>query len=262
MNKKAIFFDIDGTLWDAKNFIPESTKEALIKLHENGHKTFICSGRARAYIQNPELMALNFDGVLAGCGTHVEYHGEDIYYHTIDSSLAYLTLKTVRKYGIVPILEGKDYLYFDIEDFGEDAYGKKLVRELGERRLPIGDIEKSSWTFSKLSCGTANTDTETCFKELSPYYDFLVHNSSVVEMVPKGHSKASGIEKICSHLGVDIADTFAVGDSVNDIEMLKFAGNGIAMGNGTKEAKDAADYITTDFYDNGIYNAMKHFGLI
>ena len=67
---------------------------------------------------------------------------------------------------------------------------------------------------------------------------------------------------MCEALGIDRADTFAVGDSVNDLAMLEYAGVGIAMGNGSTEAKAAADYVTADLQDDGIYRAMLHFKLI
>ena len=63
---KAVFFDIDGTIWDAHMWIPESTKRAIRALRENGHLTFICSGRTRAFIQAEELLDLGFDGIIAG----------------------------------------------------------------------------------------------------------------------------------------------------------------------------------------------------
>ena len=75
---KAVFFDIDGTLWDFYNQIPVSTVTAIRELRKNGHYAFICSGRARAYIQHPDLFAIGFDGVVAGCGTHVELDGKRI----------------------------------------------------------------------------------------------------------------------------------------------------------------------------------------
>ena len=54
----------------------------------------------------------------------------------------------------------------------------------------------------------------------------------------------------------------AFGDGENDIDMIRYAGIGVAMGNGIKNLKSAADYITTDIDDDGIENALKHFGLI
>ena len=90
----------------------------------------------------------------------------------------------------------------------------------------------------------------------------MIHGDIVIEMVPKGYSKATGIIYLCDKLGINIEDTFAFGDSANDIEMLKCVGCGIAMGNGTDDAKNVADYVTDSLHDDGIYNACKHFGLI
>ncbi|MCC8152423.1 MAG: HAD hydrolase family protein, partial [Lachnospiraceae bacterium] len=79
-----IFFDIDGTIWDRENIIPESTKTALRLLKENGHQIFLCSGRTRVFIRSEELFSMNFDGVLSGCGTHIEYHGREVLYKKVE----------------------------------------------------------------------------------------------------------------------------------------------------------------------------------
>lgn len=135
--KKAVFFDIDGTLWDRMNYIPESTKLAIKKLRENGHLAFLCSGRSRGYIQNPELLSLGFDGIVSGCGTMIEYQNEIVFCRTLDPVIAERMICTVRKYGLRPILEGTEYLYLDEAEFGSDPYGQKLKRELGERMRSI-----------------------------------------------------------------------------------------------------------------------------
>ena len=64
------------------------------------------------------------------------------------------------------------------------------------------------------------------------------------------------------HLNVDSKDTIAFGDAKIDIPMFEICGYGVAMGNAGKETKEAADYITTDVNDDGMYNAFKHLGLI
>lgn len=258
---KAFFFDIDGTLCDFENKIPNSAKEAIRTLRRNGHTAFLCSGRSRAYIQNPELLDIGFDGVISGCGTMIEYNGEIISNRQIDPELAELTVRTVRRYGFRPILEGTEYLYMDYEDFGHDRYGKKLIAELGERMLSISG-NWGKWEISKLSCATDNIDTAACFAELEKYYDYIVHNPAVVEIVPKGYHKGTGILKVCELLGIDTADTYAFGDSVNDLEMFRAVGTSIAMGNGTVEAKAAADYVTASVHEDGIWKACEHFGFI
>ena len=259
--KKAVFCDIDGTLWDFHNQIPESTVTAIRTLRKNGHYAFICSGRSRAYIRHPDLFAVGFDGLVAGCGTHVELDGKRIYEKLIDRELAVHTVETVRSYGFRPILEGPEYIYMDDADFGNDIYGQKLKRELGGQLVSIAD-HYGEWEINKLSCATNDSDREGCFAALEEHYTYLIHNSSVVECVPKGYTKATGMRKMCEALGIDRADTIAVGDSVNDLAMLEYAGVGIAMGNGSAEAKAAADYVTSELQDDGIYNAMLYFGLI
>jgi hydroxymethylpyrimidine pyrophosphatase-like HAD family hydrolase len=68
--------------------------------------------------------------------------------------------------------------------------------------------------------------------------------------------------KACELVGIDPANTYAFGDSENDIDMLEAAAHGVAMGNGTDRAKAAANYVTTAFDEDGIYKGLKHFGLI
>lgn len=259
MEKKAVFFDIDGTIWDINNNICESTVEAIKELRKNGHLTFLCSGRSRGYITNPKLLELGFDGIISGCGTMIEYNGKTVLYQKMEKDFADYVVRTVRKYGFKPILEGRDYLYFDDEDFAGDSYGEKLRRELGERLKPI---KKNDYEIVKLSCATIGVSVEECKKELGDLFEFIIHNERVVEMVPKGFSKATGIKKICELLDISPENTFAFGDSTNDLEMLKIAGKSIAMGNGSDDVKAVADYITSSVTEDGIWKACKYFRLI
>jgi hydroxymethylpyrimidine pyrophosphatase-like HAD family hydrolase len=74
--------------------------------------------------------------------------------------------------------------------------------------------------------------------------------------------KGDAIVAVAEKLGIDIRNTYAFGDGMNDIGMLKAAGHGIAMGNGTSETKAVAEFITTDIDHDGVYNGLKHYGLI
>lgn len=82
------------------------------------------------------------------------------------------------------------------------------------------------------------------------------------ELTARGMNKSIGLGKIAAHLGVEVADTIALGDSANDIEMLAAAGTGVAMGNGTPEAKAAADWVTDSVDDGGLYSAFERLGLL
>ena len=91
---------------------------------------------------------------------------------------------------------------------------------------------------------------------------FETHGDLLVEMVPKGFSKGTGINRLCEIKGIDKEDTIAIGDAANDVEMFRAAGFSIAMGSGAEGAKEAADYVTTGLHDDGILNALKYSGLI
>ncbi len=256
-----IFFDIDGTLWDYKNYIPQSTKDAIKKAQENGHKCFINTGRARAFVQNKELLDIGFDGIVSACGCMIEYDGETLFNYLINREDSIRTLESVRKHGLKPILEGPEYLYMDIEDFKGDMYGDKVITEMGDRLIGISD-NWGDWQMNKLSCDCTGSNKEACFEELSDIYDYMIHNEFVVEMVPKGYNKGTGILHVCNLLGTDPKDTMAIGDSVNDREMLETAGISIAMGRSADIVKEICDY-TTDFLENdGIWKALEKYGMI
>lgn len=259
---KLIFFDIDGTLWDERMVIPESTILTLKRLQENGHKIFLCSGRARGNIRAKELLDIGFDGIIAACGNHIELDGEVIYENILSPELTEHVVNVLRKCHMPVVLEGPDYHWIDKEGFQEDPYVLYLFREMGESAKILEGYKKEI-RINKFSGDVLpSTDYKEIRRQLGDAFDLLEHEGNVVEFVPKGSSKATGIERLCNYLHVDRDDTYAVGDSVNDLDMLTYVGHGIAMGNATPPAKEAAEYVTTDIHADGILHAMEYYGLM
>ena len=258
--RKAVFFDIDGTLWDFKEHIPASTALAISSLRRAGHLVFINSGRTKAFIFNPALLSLGFDGIVSGCGCRIEYRDEVIYNHSLSPAQALSAVETFHRNGAKPILEGHEHLYLNQEDFAGDRYGDKLVAQLGERLLPI-NAHWGNWDVCKFSCITPADSQAAIEKELSGSFYAMVHNERIAEYAPLGYTKGTGIIRICSLLDIDISDTIAFGDSVNDLEMIKTAGLGIAMGNGKEELKKAAGLVTAPLLEDGIYKACEELHL-
>lgn len=259
---KLIFFDIDGTLWDDDMEIPESTLQAVQRLKANGHKTFLCSGRARSNICSRKLLDMNFDGIIAACGNHVEMDGTIIYENILSHETVKWVIELLRECKLPVVLEGPQYHWLDERGFEDDPYVYYLFQEMGEKALPLrgytDEIHINKFSANRLS----ETDYDRVCTELKDSFDILEHPGTIVEFVPKGTSKATGIQWLCEHLGVSIEDTYAVGDSVNDLDMLRAVGHGIAMGNGSEEAKQAAEYVTQTLHEDGLFHAMEHYGLI
>jgi hydroxymethylpyrimidine pyrophosphatase-like HAD family hydrolase len=217
LTRKIVFFDIDGTIWNVHNEIPESTAEAIKRLRENGNLVFINTGRTRGYLRRPNLFALGFDGIISGAGTMIEYCSDSIcsgngdiagrsldtvvdreindsnviYYHRIEPELAEYTVITARQYGFRPILEGKHHLYLEDKEFAADPFGHKVITEMEEDRRNIDDCW-GKWEMSKLSCATDSPDREKGLKILEKDYHLQIHNENVCEFVPNGYGKDVG----------------------------------------------------------------------
>ena len=82
------------------------------------------------------------------------------------------------------------------------------------------------------------------------------------DITAKGADKGEGLLAMAAHQGLNPQQTMAFGDGGNDSSMVRGAGIGVAMGNAIDELKEIADYVTTSVDDDGIRNALRHFGLI
>nr|MCR5203068.1 Cof-type HAD-IIB family hydrolase [Lachnospiraceae bacterium] len=266
MSGKVIFFDIDGTIWDYKNKIPDSTIEAFKKLRANGHKRVLCTGRTKATLSAKELETLEYDGLIAGCGTYIEWEGKELFNKLLTWETVRDFVPAMRKRNIGAFLEGVDKLFIDWDYYTGSPYAEKFREELKEDCVSIDDAVPES-RINKMSVEYIDIPNDEVVDFFGDEFNTIIHDFSdrsgidynVAEVIPKGHSKATGMKYICDMLGKEMKDTFAFGDSANDVEMLKAAGCGIAMGDGTEPAKEAADYVTSDMEKDGIWNGLKRF---
>lgn len=256
-----VFFDIDGTLWDENMQIPASTVAAIKELQSGGSYAFLCSGRSRANIKSRHLLDIGFDGIIAACGTSIEYRGESIFEQLLSAEQVTHILRALKAHNIPAVLEGPEYIYVNPEEFLDDPYVIYPRKELKEQVAEIG-TDMSRIVINKLSAALKGADVERFKRDLGEAYDVIIHEDDIIEINPHGHSKATGIEKVCDLLHISHENTYAFGDSANDLEMLSYVSHGIAMGNGTAVAKAAAEYVTTDIHADGIAQGLRHYGLI
>lgn len=258
-----VFFDIDGTLWDENMIVPESTKYAIKQLQKNGHKAFVCTGRAMANVNDLQFDEIGFDGFIAACGNHVEMDGNVLYENILPFDVVKEIYEVSRECHMPIIYEGPKIQWLDREGFDGDAYIDYIIENLRDAAVFLDECDLKDIYVNKFSAlAHENTDYERVKQSLESKFVFLEHGGGVIEAVPVGTSKATGIEWLCNYLGIEKTDTYAFGDSINDLEMLQYAGHSIAMGNASKVAKNAAEYVTCDIHENGIENALKFYDLI
>jgi hydroxymethylpyrimidine pyrophosphatase-like HAD family hydrolase len=113
MDRKILFFDIDGTILSHRTYtISESTKLAIKKAQANGHLAFINTGRVISAIPK-ELLELGFDGFVCGCGTYVSYRDQILLQKFIPEELTKRMIVDLRELGLDAVLEGPDAIYYD-----------------------------------------------------------------------------------------------------------------------------------------------------
>ncbi len=268
MDRKVIFFDIDGTIYSYKTGIPKDTAEAILKLKHAGHIPVICTGRTKAMIFD-EMLRLNTAALIAGAGTYLEVDGHVIYQYEMEPEEAKEIISYMKECHIMPIPEGIRHLYYPLTDMKEE-YQK--VYRIYKEKIPdkIRDIQSCNRIMvSKISGRLLNGSRLDLLKEkYQTRFHFVIHGGVLVEMIPKGYSKAVGIQRLLDYYNernsetISLEDTYAYGDSMNDYEMLKYVRYGVAMGNSDFEFKHSMKYVTEEYDKGGIYLSLKRFGLI
>lgn len=247
---KAIFFDIDGTILNGNKGIPNSTLLALDKLREKDIKTIICTGRG--YSETKPLNLKGFDDYILLNG-QICYDNKDniVYKKPIKDKEKLIELFNSKKFPFGLIDEKETYLNC-IDDYVKSVHDSINLTMPVVKEYDGGDI------YQALAYGKVKDYIE---KELPDFLAVSWHFDGV-DIVPKDSGKDKGIIEYCKLRNIDIKDTMSFGDGDNDREMLKTTGIGVAMGNAIDSVKVVADYITDRIDEDGIYNALVHFGVI
>ncbi len=262
MNSKYVFFDIDGTIYDYVNGVTPSAKEAVKLLRENGHHPVLCTGRTRIMIFD-EIIDMGFDGIIAGAGTYIEWGGEVLKSVELPQDELVRLVKCLAKNGFASYPEGRDWFYYDpvyVEN-GDDGIYRIYQMHIPGSLSPI-DFEKEMHAAKVSASYTARSNRDAVLAEIGDDYNWADHDGVLFETIPKGISKGKAVLELMDHLKADIEDTYGFGDSFNDLEMLQTVRYGVAMGNAKDSFKQLIPLHTEPMLENGVYNALKRFGLI
>ena len=255
---KAVFLDIDGTMVSFQaHHVPENTRKALHEARNNGLKLFVATGRHSSDIIH--LGGLVFDGYMTLNGAICQVGNEVIFKKAIPQEDIAAFIRYEEEIEPIPC-------FFVEEDKvsinREDALITQMMDmvEFSPRQL----VPSHAFLHKEIFQLTAFFPAEREFELLKhfPNCELSRWYPTFADLVARGVDKSVGLEKIGAYCGFSADEMMAIGDGGNDISMIRYAGIGVAMENANDEVKSAANYITTSVENDGVGNALRHFGLI
>lgn len=259
---RLIALDIDGTLlaWvDGQGHVYETIQpavyEAVHRARAEGAHIVLASGRSpHAMTTIADLLDLPVEGrgrqwvVASNGGVVFRYPPmEVVLEETFDAAPAVRAVLEHHPDALVAVEEREVGGYRVNRVFPDgELTGEQIVTQVhdivGEpvSRVVIRDPDATAEDFVELAGRLGLHGT-----------DYVVGWTAWMDLSPEGVSKASGLQHVCDELGVDACDVLAIGDGRNDIEMLAWAGRGVAMGQAVEEVRGVADAVTATVYDDG-----------
>lgn len=257
----ALFMDIDGTLVSFRTHeIPASTIFALTQAKANGHKVFIATGRPPLIITNLEAIEHLIDGYVAINGALCFVGEEIIRCKDIPKEAAWTVVRDAQKkhYGLIVVGE-KDVAVLDPNGEVDRIFRGEIAVENLNLAKPLEEVMQQR--ILQLTPFFPEEYEQDLMKRIPSCTSGRWH-PAFTDITAKGADKGEGIMAIASHFGLNPQYTIAFGDGGNDTSMIKAAGIGVAMGNALDTLKSEAGYTTTSVDEDGVLNALRHFGII
>lgn len=254
---KAVFFDVDGTLLShVSRSVPQSARDGMAKLKQAGIHCVVATGRQLQEMLKLPVGDLDFDGFITMNGQLLLDKGKRILWENPLSEDALQVLLKLFDARQVPILlVTRDRMYINYID--DQVIQTQAAISSG---LPMVDVYRGEPIYQ--ACIYIAREREYLVQEALDLCQVNRWHSGGLDLVSKDSGKVVGIRQYLESQGFAREESMAFGDGDNDVQMLRFVGIGVAMGNAVPEAKEAADYVTADIDDDGIAKALEHFGLI
>lgn len=257
-----ISFDLDMTLLDhGTGKITPSALDAIEQLRKN-HKIVLATGRDMDnYYSVPYRDIVKPDAIVHMNGTKITVGSHLLYEHLFDPQLLERLLTFCEKEGFAIGMTVGDEDYYIHPEIVADS-DKRFWGSCGRRF-------KDPWNMLNMKIRTlafiGDEDSVHCVEKEFPMLHLpLFSGRRGADVLEKGFSKADGLRRLANYFGEpeDLSGSVAFGDSMNDLEVIREAGIGVAMGNALDELKCVADYVTSPIGEDGIYRACVHLGLI
>jgi len=263
--RKIAFFDIDGTLTsEVDRSIPASTIKGIRQARAAGHLMFINTGRCFHNVAN-RFREIGFDGYICGCGTNIYCDDKEILSLTQTHETAMEILDIARAVDVDLLFEAKTHLCFDLTRPLRDVHALHMYETFQKKGFDMPtDLENPNFICDKFVIWFREAKQLETFRKVSDKkFDCIDRGGNFREFVPLGYSKATGIQRVLDYYNIPLSNAYAFGDSNNDLSMLKYVPNSIAMGNSLPITLfDEVSYVTDNASQDGIWNALLHFGFL
>ena len=258
--KRAIFFDIDHTLYNPNDkTIPASTVNALKKLSERKDTLIaVATGRAFYMLEGViDPLRPYIEAYITINGQTIHYHGKLIHDEPMDKKLAVKARKTFQRLGLTYGFIGADSQVVN----RLNGYVKSMFID---QRIPLPKVDPEYDKHHKVYQMWAFGDAETLKKvrgHIDPSY-IVPWVSDGFDIIDPKRNKFHGIERLIDRLEIPMDKVYCFGDGANDLQMLKGVPHSFAMANASDSVKKHAKYTTAAFDENGIEKALKWLKLI
>lgn len=269
LKAKLIVSDFDGTLITSDQKILPQVREAISQYVADGGIFAVCTGRMLASIL-PRVRELDLKGLVSACQSSIIADiqtGEYIRCNGLtpeQSAEVCEAIESVQQ--SINVYCGERFLS-SIPENNEflDVYERIIGVKAEHPAVPLSHyVLQQKLTCQKIASLCYAKDRQKLYEFLKQKfygkYDVTCSADVLVEVSPIGDTKGEGLKFLAKHYGIDMSDTVAVGDNLNDMSMVEIAGTGVAVGNAVQELRNIADFISVTNDEGAVAQVIKKFG--
>ena len=255
-NIKLIATDLDGTLLNNDSDISDYNRDVLKHCINNGIELIFASGRPFDGLKrHSKYLDNNNYSIVCNGSVITDSEGNIVYNEVIKEKDVFYLMDIAKSYDVyLHVYNGNQYIVSE-----EDIYFKNYAQKENITDVVIGFDSIDNYNFSKMLFIGENdvlSNLETYIRDNLDVHTSFSH-PNFLEVLASGINKGSALKWLCDKKGIDRKNVIAFGDNYNDIEMIEFAGVGVAMENGEDILKQRADYIALTNEDDGLGKFLK-----
>jgi Cof subfamily protein (haloacid dehalogenase superfamily) len=264
---KAVFLDMDGTLLKSDHSVSDETIRTIQKLISKDISVILVSARPiNAVLPTFQHIGLPKQSpVITLNGSYIVENDQPIFQAMVDAETTARVTAEVRPFRATIAYYLQTEWFAEVKDAWTDHEQK--IMDVPVEILPIENLVKN-WSQrnvgpNKMMVMSEPDNITQIQKHLRSIYDGRLNiypsKATYLEVMDSRGSKSNAVKFVSERLGFTPAEIIAMGDNYNDVEMIRFAGVGVAMGNAPDDIKAVADYVTDTNNNDGVRKAMEKF---